>query len=179
MEPLAASFHSVSLTTKVEFGNSEIAEVWSLCRWVITTIGISPGSRPRLRSCAGTSSPGFRVGLPKRLPSEPKFCLPSVAIEGCRPVSTRIAPALGWRIRKAGIGIFRAGPRSRPLITFSEVNRPAGFSIAATAKSQWPATIGSTVTVAPGVPPASGSCRGWGSTWTAIPRDSSAAAVHL
>ena len=60
---------------------------------------------PRSRSCAGTSSPAAQARLAEAVGRRaPKFSLPSVAIEGCRPVSTRIAPALGWRIRKAGQG---------------------------------------------------------------------------
>ena len=82
MGPVVAASHSTSLTTKAACGNSEIAEVWSMCRWVITTIGTSPGSSPRPRSCAGTSSPGSRLGLPMRAARPPKFSRPSVAIEG-------------------------------------------------------------------------------------------------
>ena len=60
-------------------------------------------------------------------------------------MSTRIAPALGWRIRKAGIGIVRAGlPLSSARSSFRVRKRPPGLSIIGTGKSQWPATIGST-----------------------------------
>ena len=93
-----------------------------------------------------------------RAPSAPKFSRPSVAIDGCRPVSTRIAPALGWRIRKAGQGTVIAGlPVSSARSTFRVRKRPPGLSIIERDQVTCPATIGSTVTVAPGVPPASGS----------------------
>ena len=44
------------------------------------------------------------------------------------------------------------------------MKRPSGLTIISRAKSTWPAISGSTVTVAPRVPPASGSCSGVGST---------------
>ena len=65
-------------------------------------------------------------------------------------MSTRIAPALGWRIRKAGQGTVIAGsPLSRARSSFSVSKRPPGRSIIVRAQVTCPATIGSTVTVAP------------------------------
>ena len=37
------------------------------------------------------------------------------AIEGCSPVSTRIGPALGWRIRNAGQGTRAHFERGTPI----------------------------------------------------------------
>jgi hypothetical protein len=47
--------------------------------------------------------------------------------------------------------------------SFAVSMRPSGFTIIDRDHSTWPAISGSTVTVARGVPPASGSCRGCGS----------------
>ncbi len=55
--------------------------------------------------------------------------------------------------------------------SFRVRRRPPGLTIIACGKSTWPAISGSTTTVAPGVPPASGSCRGFASTWTFIAAD--------
>ena len=109
-------------------------------------------------------------GLPKRLPRPPKFSLPSVAIEGCRPVSTRIAPALGWRIRKAGTGITfgarLAGSSARSSFSGEEAaaradhHRLREVDVAGDQRFDRDGR--------PGVPPASGSCRGCASTWTFI-----------
>ena len=84
-------------------------------------------------------------------------------------MSTTTAPALGWRIKNAGMGTLKAGlPLSRARSSFSFSKRPPGRSIIERDQVTWPATIGSTLTVAPGVPPASGSCRGFASTCTFI-----------
>ena len=98
-----------SLTTKGELGNSEIAEVWSTCRWVITTTAISPGleaalaqlGRRRPRPARPAVVPGARGGRSSRAGS--------AAIEGCRPVSTRIAPGARVADQEGG-----AGDRSSP-----------------------------------------------------------------
>src|SRR6202012_2689992 len=123
-----------------ESGNSEIAEEWSRWRWVITTVGTWRGSIPLARSCEGTSSPAFSGGRPKRLARPPKFSEAPLAIGGWRPVSTRIGPALGWWIRKAGTGTVSACleleiARARR----SVLKLPPGATIAARGKARGPA----------------------------------------
>ena len=66
-----------------------------MCMWVMTTIGTSPGSSPRLRSCAGTSSPGSRLGL---------------ADAGGEPAEV-LAAVGGDRGVQAGVDEDRAGAR--------------------------------------------------------------------
>jgi len=84
-------------------------------------------------------------------------------------VSTRIAPALGWRIRKAGHGTVAAGsPVISERTSFSVSSLPPGRSIIVCGQVTLPAIIGSTATEAPGVPPASGSCSGFASMCTFI-----------
>ena len=136
-----------------------------MCRWVITTIGISPGSSPRSRSWAGTSSPGSSVGLPNRAASRPKFSLPVGRDRGVKAgvdedrAGARVADQEGRDRDRVGGGL----PVSRARISFRVRKRPPGLSISAQrAVRRRPATIGSTMTVAPGVPPASGSCSGFG-----------------
>jgi hypothetical protein len=50
LDPVVAAVHSVLERTKVEEGNSEIPEAWSMCMCVMTTSGIERGSAPRSRS---------------------------------------------------------------------------------------------------------------------------------
>ena len=59
--PWVAACHSASLSTKVESGNSEIAEVWSRCMWVITTIGTSLGVEPLLAQLRRDVGPGLEA----------------------------------------------------------------------------------------------------------------------
>ena len=69
-----AAFHSASLTTKVDCGNSEIAELWSRCRWVMTTIGTSPGSRPAFAQLRRDVFAGLEARLAEaRRRGAPKF----------------------------------------------------------------------------------------------------------
>ena len=159
---VAAASHSASLTTKVDCGNSEIAEVWSRCMWVITTIGISPGSRPRLRSCAGTSSPGSRRRLAEAVAEAAEVLR---AVGGDRGVQAGVdEDRAGARVAdqegRDRDHVRRLGRRAAPAASFRVRKRPPGLTIIARGKSTWPAISGSTTTVAPGVPPASGSCSG-------------------
>ena len=166
--PVVAAAHSALERTKVEDGNSEIPEAWSMWRWVITTSGIERGSAPSSRSCDGRSLPGSMRGRAYRAASRPKFSRGSAAIDEWRLVSTRIAPALGWVIRNAGHGTHHQPLErevNRPL-TLNASNGPPGRSKPAAGNCTSPPDRGWTVTVAPRAPPGSGSVRVLGSAWT-------------
>ncbi len=111
---------------------------------------------PRSRSWAGTSRPAPSAGREARRRARPCCALGFAATEGCRPVSTSIGPAPGWRIRKAGQGTRPPiSERGAPIPEPSSVSsRPPGRSKKPGGSSTSPPSSGSTTTVAPGLPPA-------------------------
>ena len=147
----------------VAAGNSEIAELWSRCRWVITTTGISPGSRISPAQWRGDVFARLKMGrVPMWALIARSSRSPSVAIDGagrCRRGSGRRSGGgsgmPGWHrhLRLAG----EHGPRHLQ----GRGSAPPALHHRARRLRRGPATIGSTATVAPGVPPASGSCSGF------------------
>ena len=148
-------------------GTPRSPRLWSRWRWVMITIGTSPASSPLARSWAGTSCAGLEARL---------------GVSGRRRAEVLLGVA-GDRGMKAGVDEDRAGAgvadqegRDRYLVGrlagHHGPHQPQRQEAAAgalhqrqRASSRVPAIIGSTITVAPSLPPASGSCSGLGSAW--------------
>ena len=128
--PVAAC-HSSELRTKVDSGNSEIADAWSRWRWVRMTTSI----------VAGAEALGAELRRRRRGPARARIVSPAMrprlwrgseATDGCSPVSTRIAPTPGWRTRKAGTGRRQRCSRGTPIPSaLSRPRRPGSCSISA------------------------------------------------